>query len=371
MFLHCIAHILCSLSSLQSSANDNEAKFFGPPVMLTSPSMFVKAGESYFDPQTKRIIFQAIEHPKDGETVSDDYSMYVADLTFDAKGAISGISNIVKISHDGSANTCGWFHPSKQNTVLFATTTTKRTDEQVPGYQRDSGDYRWAFPPEMNIVECELTNPKAQKPLIVDNEHYIAEGSWSPDGRHVLFCSLEGGDGDIYVRDLERNITTHLVHAPGYDGGPFFSPDGKRITYRSDRAKNDLLQLYVSELKFDEHGTIVGVQKEHQVTSNQHVNWGPFWHPTGKALLYATSEMGHYNYEVYMVDVTNLSSLKEGEDAPHQRVTHTPSFDGLPVFNADGTWLMWTSKRGTDTSQLWVAPFTFNNWDWAKKDASQ
>ena len=69
MFLHCIAHIICSLSLIQPSATDNEAKFFGPPVMLTSPSMFVKAGESYFDPQTKRIIFQAIEHPKNGEPV--------------------------------------------------------------------------------------------------------------------------------------------------------------------------------------------------------------------------------------------------------------------------------------------------------------
>ena len=34
-------------------------------------------------------------------------------------------------------------------------------------------------------------------------------------------------------------------------------------------------------------------------------------------------------------------------------------FDGLPVFNADATVMMWTSQRGaTKTSQLWLADFT-------------
>ena len=30
-----------------------------------------------------------------------------------------------------------------------------------------------------------------------------------------------------------------------YNGGPFFSPDGKRIVFRSDRKKKDYLQIYV------------------------------------------------------------------------------------------------------------------------------
>ena len=35
-------------------------------------------------------------------------------------------------------------------------------------------------------------------------------------------------------------------HAKGYDGGPFFSPDGKKILYRSDRKENDLLQVFIN-----------------------------------------------------------------------------------------------------------------------------
>lgn len=37
-----------------------------------------------------------------------------------------------------------------------------------------------------------------------------------------------------------------LTKAPGcYNGGPFFSPDGKRVIFRSDRKSKDQLQLYV------------------------------------------------------------------------------------------------------------------------------
>ena len=100
----------------------------------------------------------------------------------------------------------------------------------------------------MNIVSYDLATSQMVS-LINDPSNYIAEGSWSPDGRHLLYCSLATGGGDIYVTDLKTRQKSILVDKAGYDGGPFFSPDGKRIVYRSDRRENDLLQLFVAELK--------------------------------------------------------------------------------------------------------------------------
>ena len=41
-----------------------------------------------------------------------------------------------------------------------------------------------------------------------------------------------------------------------------------------------------------------------------------------------------------------------------RRITHAAKFDGLPVFNADGSRMMWTSQRGADqSSQVWLADF--------------
>ncbi len=35
-----------------------------------------------------------------------------------------------------------------------------------------------------------------------------------------------------------------LTNAPGYDGGPFISPDGKWVVFRSDRKKEGFLQIH-------------------------------------------------------------------------------------------------------------------------------
>src|SRR5262249_51321452 len=142
------------------------------------------------------------------------------------------------------------------------------------------------------------------KPLF-SRPDYDAECSYSRDGRFVLYAHVREGaktagraDADIWVYDTKAKQHHALVTADGYDGGPFFSPDGKRICYRSDRKLNDLLQLFVADLKFDAEGIPVGVEREYQVTDNEAVNWAPFWHPSGKFLVYGTSQVSHANYEV-------------------------------------------------------------------------
>lgn len=357
---YCMTLLLSLLVGQSSPLHPDEAGKIGKPVLLTNPDVFLKAGESYFDPACKRVIFQAIEHPEPGQEPDDDYGMYLGDLTFDENSKISGLENIIRLNNEGSANTCGWFHPEDESLVLYATTTTPLVDGDIPGYQRGSGRYRWAFPPKMNIVSHNLDTGEVAE-LVTDDEYYLAEGSWSPDARHLVYCSLASGSGDIYITDLESGTHRLVVGDTGYDGGPFFSPDGKRIVYRSDRRGNDLLQLYVAELKFDDDGSIVGIEKEYQLTDNEHVNWGPFWHPNNRFLIYATSQVSHRNYELFVCDAD--SGNTDGTTrygVRKRRITHADGFDGLPVFNAKGDTLMWTSKRETGTSQLWVAPFLFD-----------
>jgi len=359
-----MAHYMALLVSLligqTSPLHPAETNAIGTPVLLTDPAVFLKAGESYFDPSGKRIIFQAIEHPEDGQTPDDDYGMYLGDLTFNEAGAIDGLENIIRLSNEGSANTCGWFHPKNDSFVLYATTTTPLIDSEIPGYQRGSGRYRWAFPPKMNIVSQNL-NDGSTKKLVTDDENYLAEGSWSPDARHLVYCSLASGSGDIYITDLQTGTDRLIIGDEGYDGGPFFSPDGKRIVYRSDRRGNDLLQLYVAELKFDETGSIIGIEKEYQLTDNEHVNWGPFWHPNNRFIIYATSEVSHRNYELFVCDAdSGKTNGTTRYGIRRRRITHADGFDGLPAFDESGTLLMWTSKRETGTSQLWAAPFVFD-----------
>ena len=325
----------------------------------------MKAGEAYFSPDDRRIIFQAIEVPPQGRDPDDFYGMYVADLVR-RNGRIVRLDNVTRVSPPGSFSTCGWFIPTDPNLVIFASTITAPTTES-PGYQRTGRKYRWQFPVEMNIYRCDLpgADPRSLVPLLVNPDAYLAECSVTTDGRHLLYTSLESGDGDLFIRDLQTGTTAAVVTADGYDGGPFFSPDGRRICYRSDRRGDDLLQIFVGDLAFNENGTVVGLEREHQLTDNRHVNFAPYWHPGGRYLAYVTSEQGHHNYEIYLVDADpgslsgSTGTIRYGTGK--RRVTHAPDFDGFPAFNSDGSKLLFTSKRdGSGSSQVWVADFVMD-----------
>jgi len=357
---------------------------FAEPIQLTSEAQFARAGEAYFSPDSRWIIFQAVPHEEENADPGAPpvYSMFVAKLRRDADtGAVLGMHEPIRISAPGSANTCGWFHPSLPGVVLFGSTLEAPASVAEAGYSRDTSRYTWEFPEEMEIVtrtireivEDTVADQRLRAELLARPDldlavpmftepGYDAEGSWSPDGRFVLYTHVdpETQDGDLYMRHIAAGVSYPIVVADGYDGGPFFSPDGRWICYRSDRNDDNLLQVFIAELDFDERGVPVGIKREIQLTDNQHVNWAPFWHPSGDYLVYATSEVSHRNYEVFAVPAARSTPDDELETV---RLTHAEGFDGLPVFNPDGSLLMWTGQRmqpgsdGRRSSQLYLAEY--------------
>src|SRR5690606_29002284 len=130
--------------------------------------------------------------------------------------------------------------------------------------------------------------------------------------------------------------------APGYDGGPFFMPDGRGIVWR----------------RFDDSGARAEIWRANAdgsqarpITSLGAMSWGPYAHPSGAYILFSTNLQGFDNFEIYMVDA-------DGEREP-VRVTFSEGFDGLPVPSPDGRRLAWTSTRhGGDGGQIYLA-----DWD--------
>lgn len=378
-----------------------EAPLLTEHVQLTSRDKFVKAGEAYFDHNSppRWVVFQAVPVPEKGKEPDGFYGMYVAKLTYDG-GKIAGIEEAERISPDRSANTCGWFHPTEAGLVIYGSTLKRPEAKERPGFQVGTNRYVWQFPPEMEIVQRSVVavfddeynrrvkeydekygpTPRTPPPWPTDTNatpvfarpNYDAECSYTKDGRFILYAHVRDeatrgkDDADIWVYDTKTGKQHEIVKADGYDGGPFFSPDGKRICYRSDREGNDKLQLFVADLKFDADGVPVGIEREHQVTANEHVNWAPFWHPSGRFLIYGTSAMGHSNYEVFAVEVPEArDGAKKAGELRSRRITSASGADVLPVFSDDGQWMMWTAQRGAmvegeskPSSQVWVARTT-------------
>src|SRR5262249_655190 len=151
---------------------------------------FVRAGEGYFSPDASRIIFQAEEK---GE--NPFYQMFVLDL---ASGATRRVSPGV------GKTTCGYFHPSL-NKIIFASSHLdpdakkfyepefKLREEEKQTKKRRR--YVWDFDPYMDIFESNLDGSGLKR--LTDVRGYDAEGSYSPDGKQIVFCSNRSGEKNL------------------------------------------------------------------------------------------------------------------------------------------------------------------------------
>lgn len=297
---------------------------------LTNEAMGLsKAGEAYFSADGKRICFQAFPKGK------DDYQIYVMNL--DGSG-------LKMVSTGQGATTCAYFHPTGR-TLLFASNHLDQRPAVMPEAIRKkieaSGQsrYTWPFPPGMDMFEYDFSTEKLRR--LTNAEGYDAEGSYSPDGRLIVFTSMRDGDQEVYISDADGKNERRITRVKGYDGGPFFSPDGKRIVYRSDRDGNGKMQIFTNNLE----GTA-----EKAITGKDVLHWCPFWHPSGKWLIFTRADhRGRPNYDLYLLRDDGSRTL---------RVTTDTAFDGLPVFSPDGRQLMWTSKRGgLEGAQVFLADF--------------
>jgi TolB protein len=303
---------------------------------------FVRAGEGYFSPDGKSIIFQAEEK----DSGNPFYQIFVQDLQS---------KRVRRVSPGVGKTTCSYFSPDGKKIIFasshldpeakkqYAEEYRQREEERKSGKRRR---YKWDFDPYLDIFEANPDGSELRR--LTDAPGYDAEGSYSPDGKSIVFCSNRSGADnlELYIMDKDGKNVRQLTHAPGcYNGGPFFSPDGKRVVFRSDRKKKDHLQLYV--INADGSG-------ERALTDDlDWVQWGPYWFKDGKHIVYAGANhavAGRPNYDLYWMNI---------ESGKKVRLTYAPGADVLPVFSLDGKRLMWTSTRdGRQPSQLWMADFT-------------
>ena len=62
-----------------------------------------------------------------------------------------------------------------------------------------------------------------------------AEPAWSPDGRKIAFRSTRNGNRDIYVMNADGSGKRNLTRNAAWDSRPSWSPDGRKIAFVSDR----------------------------------------------------------------------------------------------------------------------------------------
>jgi len=252
-----------------------------------------RAGEGYYSPDGTHMTLQSERAPG-----NPFYQIYDLDLTTgDARRISPGIGK----------TTCSFFQPGTGAIIFSSTHHDPRSEEyqRVELEFRASGQerrYAWDYDPEMDVYLAPGPAVAAAGPdgevdpaaliRLTDTRGYDAEASVSPDGEWIVFASnrqaydrpLSGEEqrllevdpayfAEIFVMRTDGSEQTQLTDAPGYDGGPFFFPDGSRIVWR--QFTEDGLMADVWTMRPD------GSDKR-RITDFGSLSWAPYVHPSGE-----------------------------------------------------------------------------------------
>ena len=306
-----------------------------------------RAGEGYFSADASLLVFQS-----ERDLANPYFQIFLMDWE---------TGDITRVSPGQGKTTCAWVHPDNRH-VLFASThldpqsvalQKEELERRATGNQRR---YSWDYDSHFDLFVYDRETKDYQR--LTSATGYDAEGSFSPDGKLIAFASNRRaytGEmrpsekaafeidpavmNDIYIMNADGSGVRRLTETLGYDGGPFFSPDGKRICWRRFAENGATAEIMTMNID--------GTDKR-QLTQLKSMSWAPFYHPSGEYLIFTTNKLGFSNFELYIVDV-------QGQHEP-VRVTSTDGFDGLPVFSPNGKQLVWTTNRtAAKQSQLFIA----------------
>jgi Tol biopolymer transport system component len=175
----------------------------------------------------------------------------------------------------------------------------------------------------------------------------------------MLFTSIRNGDLDLYVMDLKTGATKQVTSELGYDGGAWFSKDGKKIVWRASRPKTEAEINEYKELLKD--GLVAPTKMEvfianadgsdaKQITDLGGANWAPNFMPDGRVIFCSNHEYKRgFPFNMYTMNA---------DGSKIEKISRDKGFDAFPMFSPDGKKLIFSSNRnngGTRDTNVFIA----------------
>jgi Tol biopolymer transport system component len=232
---------------------------------------------------------------------------------------------------------------------------------------------------DIYLVAAEGGEPRQ---LTFDNR-FITDLNWTADGREIVFISDRAGDTGLwrvsatggtperFLTAVGYNITrlsisrqghrlvysqmfldsniwraelagtkrkvsapTMLISSSKPDYAPQYAPDGKRITFRSDRSGSS--EIWASEADGSSPVQLTNFGGPHA--------GAPCWSPDGKQIAFDARPEG--NADIFVISA---------EGGRPRRLTEDPAEEIAPSWSRDGRWIYFGSNR-IGSMQIWKMP---------------
>jgi eukaryotic-like serine/threonine-protein kinase len=159
----------------------------------------------------------------------------------------------------------------------------------------------------------------------------------SPDGTRVAYSKRSGQTSNIWLLDLSRGTSTRFTFGSTMDSRPVWSPDGKRITFRSG---NDLYQKLAS-----------GVKDAEVLLESSTMPRPDSWSRDGRFLLYDLRDP-KTSFDIWLLPL-------EGDRKPIPFLV-TEFNEVASRFSPDGHWVAYMSDE-SGHFEVYVRSFAMNS----------
>lgn len=307
----CLALLACSGGAdAPPPGPADESPDAEPPVTRLTPGRSGEERDPDVSPDGKTLLYASNEH---GEA-------------FDLFLRVRGANTSTRVTRLEGDERFPKFNPRDPRVIAFASNTRGAWEIcLLPDVEKT---------PERVVV---ISEPGAQS----------LHPSWSPDGRHLVYCaSTESDDAGwvLKVWDAESGKTRVLEGADGFL--PEWSPKGNTIVYQRMRRRG-LWESTLWTLEYDD-GAVRNVTALFAGEGWGSIN--PAWSPDGRHIVFATvaksrarADVAHEPDDLWIV---------RADGSRATRLTTSTASDGMPCWGADGR-IYFVSDRERGPFRLW------------------
>jgi serine/threonine-protein kinase len=155
----------------------------------------------------------------------------------------------------------------------------------------------------------------------------------SPDGSRLAVAVVAGGSSDIWVYDLQRDLSIRLTNGPGAKEFPIWSPDGRYVIFELESGATVGMYSVLAD----------GASKPARLIESKYLQSPGSFTADGTRLVYGELDAAGMGADIRVLPVNrNSGQFKVGKP---EVFLSTPSTNPYPIFSPDGRWIAYSSTE--------------------------
>ena len=170
----------------------------------------------------------------------------------------------------------------------------------------------------------------------------VGSGSWSPDGKSVVFVSNISGRNNLWIVPADGGWPTQLTVSDQRQAEPAWSPNGKWIAYMSDYDGDEQWDIFIVS---PQTGEVVNLTRTREIAEES-----PRWSADGRYLAFTVKPKHSSVYEIDVFDMIMRSVKHVTMNTPADQVNDDP------IWTKDGKYIVYTQGQAKGTnSNIFIA----------------